>query len=157
MSTLTDFAKFWRLAPSERALFLWAVVWVVVIGMGLRFISFRRIQDMLEPVRGVTWPEPSPLDAGVQAQKIASLVAAAARHGPYRANCLPTSLALRHMLLCRAIKADLRVGVRMTADGKLEAHAWVEHEGQPLIDKPDVHQRFVPFAQPIHPDQSKSI
>lgn len=157
MSTLTNFAKFWRLAPSERALFLVAMVSVAVIGMSLRLVSFRRIQDMLEPARGVTGPEPSTLDAGVQARKIARLVAAASRHGPFRANCLPTSLALRHMLLCRGIKADLRVGVRKTADGKLEAHAWVEHEGQPLIDKPDVHQRFVPFAQPIHPDQSKSI
>ena len=157
MSTLTNFAKFWRLAPSERALFLVAMVWVAVIGMGLRFVSFRRIQDMLEPVGGVAGPEPSTLDAGVQARKIARLVGAASRHAPYRANCLPTSLALRRMLLCRGIKADLRVGVRKTADGKLEAHAWVEHNGQPLIDKPDVHQRFVPFAQPIHPDQSKSI
>lgn len=157
MSTLTNFAKFWRLAPSERALVLWAMAWVAVIGMALRLVSFRRIQHMLEPVRGVTRPDPSPQDAGVQARKIASLVAAASRHGPYRANCLPTSLALRRMLLCRGIKANLRVGVRKIAGGKLEAHAWVEHEGQPLIDKPDVHQRFAPFAQPIHPEQSKSI
>ena len=44
------------------------------------------------------------------------------------------------------------VGVRLT-DGALEGHAWVEHAGVPINDRPDVSTDFAPFAEPISPSQ----
>ena len=156
MSTLTDFAKFWRLAPSERGLFLRAIVLLAMIGIGLRLVSFRRIQGLLGSVNVAAGKTLSPVDAATRACETAWIVAVAARHGPYRANCLPTSLVLRRLLLRQGIQADLRVGVRKADDGRLDAHAWIEHAGQPLIDRSDVHQRFAPFDQPIHPREEAS-
>ena len=156
MSTRTDFAEFWRLAPSERGLFIRAMLLLAVTGLGLRLVSFRQIQGVLGPVNSGVGKALSPVEAAAQAVQTARIVAAAARHGPYRANCLPTSLVLRHLLIRQGIQADLRVGVRRADCGGLDAHAWVEHAGKPLIDRSDVHQRFAPFDQPIHPSEGES-
>lgn len=156
MSTLTNFAQFWRLAPAERGLFIRATLLLAVTGLGLRWVSFRRIQRLLGRVNLELGKAHSPADAATQAHKTARLVDAAARHGPYRANCLPTSLVLRYLLLRQGIQADLRVGMRKTDGGGLDAHAWVEHAGQPLIDRADIHQHFAPFDQPLHPSEGAS-
>ena len=151
MSKLTSLAKFWRLAPSERGLFLRAMLLLAVTGFSLRLVSFRLIQGLLSPVNVAVGKAHSPVKDAAQARQTARIVAAAARHGPYRANCLPTSLVLRYLLLRQGIQADLRVGVRRADCGGLDAHAWVEHADQPLIDRSGIQQRFAPFDQPIRP------
>jgi hypothetical protein len=45
----------------------------------------------------------------------------------------------------------LRIGVRLS-EGKLDAHAWVEHTGIPINDRPDVSTDFAPFAEPVSPN-----
>ena len=153
MSMRTDFAKFSRLTPFERVFFLRAMLLLTVTGIGLRVVSFRRIQDLLGTSKLAPAKAQSPVESAAQARLTARIVAAAARHGPYRVNCLPTSLVLRHLLLRQGIQADLRVGVCKVDGGRLDAHAWVEHMGQPLIDQPDVHQRYAPFHQAIPPSK----
>ena len=153
MSTCTNFVKFWRLAPTERSLFLHAMLLLTVAGVGLRLVSFRRIQGLFGSSTLAAGKALSPVKAAAQSRQTAVIVAAAARYVPYRANCLPTSLVLRYFLLRQGIQADLRVGVRKADGGRLDAHAWVEHMGQPLIDQPDVHQRFAPFHQAIPPSK----
>lgn len=75
----------------------------------------------------------------------ARLVFWAARYGLWRGNCLSQSLTLLRLLRGRAINAQLRIGVRRT-DTEFQAHAWVELNGAPLNDTPNVAQRYVPFA-----------
>jgi len=129
---------------------------LAMTGISLRLVSFRRIQVLLNPVNLAAGKALSSIEAAAKARQTARIVAAAARHGAYRVNCLPTSLVLRYLLLRQGIQADLRVGVRKADDGRLDAHAWVEHAGQPLIDRFDVGQRFSPFDQPIHPSKVAS-
>ena len=156
MCIRTNFAKFWRLTVPERGLFLRAILLLALTGMGLRLFSFRRIQCWLGPVDVVMGKVTPPIMAAAHAQQIARIVAAAARYGPYRANCLPTSMVLRYLLLRQGIQADLRVGVRKSGGERLDAHAWVEHAGQPLIDRADIHQRYAPFDQPLHRSEGAS-
>lgn len=158
MLNKADLRHFWLLSGPERLLFLRAVVLLVLIGGGLRLLGFRRLQAHLSSGSGSgAVPAPSNPDiAAQQAQRTAFLVSAAARHGLYRATCLPTSLALRHLLQRQGLEADLRVGVRKSA-AKLEAHAWVEHQGMPLIDGPDVHEHFAAFEQPLHPGEEVPV
>src|SRR5205807_5278478 len=68
-----------------------------------------------------------------EGRAIARLVDAAARHGPYRATCLPRALVLWWLLRRRGIMSDLRIGVHKEA-GQLTAHAWIELAGAPLND-----------------------
>ena len=55
----------------------------------------------------------------------------AARNHIVPMQCLPRALALRRMLTEWGIAADLRLGVRREGDA-LVAHAWVEHQGEPV-------------------------
>lgn len=151
-----DFARFRRLSGLERLLFLRAVGLLLLIGLGLQLLGFSRVQSVFRQRATVPNGRFGPVEAAQRARQTAHLVSAAARHGIYRANCLPTSLALRRLLQGQGIEANLRVGVRK-AGGKLEAHAWVEHQGQPLIDGPDVHERFAAFSEPVHHGEEAAV
>ena len=62
-------------------------------------------------------------------------VRAASRRIP-AASCLTQSLAL-HCLLTRAgHAAQIHIGVAKDPTSKFHAHAWVEHEGEPLLSDP---------------------
>ena len=127
-----------------------AFVVLPLIGLGLRLLGLRRLQALLShgPLKK-QWDAPEERIFPV-AQRQARLVQLAARHGLYRPTCLPQSLALWWLLRCHGIEANLRIGVKSVACG-LEAHAWVELQGQPLNDGLDVHQHFSPFDQAIAP------
>ena len=56
-------------------------------------------------------------------------VSAAARRVP-GTRCLAWSLALRGLLAQMGVASRLRIGVAAGGDGRLDAHAWVECEGQ---------------------------
>ena len=146
----TNFIKFLRLSSFEQSLFFRATVLLAIVGIGLRSVSFRRIEGLLGSTDVAVGKALSPVDAAKQARSTARIVAFVSRNGPYRANCLSTSLVLRRYLLRQGIPAELRVGVRKGSDGSLDAHAWVEHAGEPLINRADVYQDFAPFDQPIH-------
>ena len=150
MLTLRELSRFGKLTAIERGTLLRALLLLPAIGLGLRLLGFSKVQAMLYTHMAVGNCEPSPNSTLKIALAAASMVSIAARRGLYRANCLPTSLVLAHLLGKQGIAADLRVGVRKVA-GALEAHAWVEHNGQPLNDGIDVHERFPAFSQPIKP------
>jgi hypothetical protein len=90
----------------------------------------------------------SPVDLPA-ARQAARAVARAAAHAPYRGNCLSQSIALMWLLRRRGLAARLRLGARRR-EGALEAHAWVEHGGVVLNDRPDVTRLFAPFG-PVQP------
>jgi hypothetical protein len=134
----------WR----ERRILLLAMLLLPAIALGLRVRGLRGVRAVLAGC--YTFPE---VEVGgecslANARAVARLVAAAARHGPYRAKCLPVSLVLAWLLRRQGIETELRLGVRKTAAG-LEAHAWIELGGIPLIDSPQVHERFVAFEPVI--------
>jgi len=92
---------------------------------------------------------PSQIDRGstppaVPARRAARLVAGALR--PFGANCLGESLTLVVLLQRLAYPASLRIGARRAAAG-LEAHAWVELDGMPLNDRPDIAADYAPFER----------
>ncbi len=72
------------------------------------------------------------------------MVVAAARHGPYRANCLKQALATWWLLLRRGIATDLKIGVNRE-DGDFNAHSWVEYRGTVLMEADDVGDRYSTF------------
>ncbi|TIQ92401.1 MAG: lasso peptide biosynthesis B2 protein [Mesorhizobium sp.] len=81
-----------------------------------------------------------------QAQETARLVSIAAYRGSYSGNCLKRSMTLWFLLRRQGIEGELRIGTRK-ADGKFEAHAWVEYRGKVLNDTVDVGEHFVAFER----------
>jgi hypothetical protein len=114
------------------------------IALGLRALGFNRVCTIL----GTGLPPAVCVLACEDDQRLAAnvarLVGLAARHGLPRSSCLPRSLTLWRLLRSRGIEARLRFGVR-TEDGRLDAHAWVEHGGRPLNDASDVGERYAAF------------
>jgi hypothetical protein len=136
--------RFRRLAPRQRWVLLQALALLPLAALGLRLVGFRRLQEWFarkavsEPgAAGV--PEPASM-----AQATARMVAAAAREGPYRGNCLNQSLVLCWLLRQQGLAGQLRIGVRKELDG-LDAHAWVEYAGAVLNDGGDIASRYAPF------------
>jgi hypothetical protein len=145
-----NWQKFMELSKSEQRLLVMALAVLPLIGLGLRWLGFRRLQALLShgPLKKLQGVSQENRFRVAQAQ--ARLVQIAASHGLYRPTCLPQSLALWWLLRCQGIETDLRVGVNPVAKG-LEAHAWVELQGRPLNDDLEVHLRFSPFSRAITP------
>lgn len=141
-------AKLRRLTGREQRIFFLALVLLPTMALRLRLFGLRRVQTAPARGKSATEVEADMGGASVRAAEVARLVAAAARHGLYRASCLPVSLTLGWLLYRQGIRTDLRLGVRKAA-ARLEAHAWIEHQGIPLIDTPEVHDRFAAFEPVI--------
>ena len=80
-----------------------------------------------------------------EARVAARMVSVAARHGVYRTNCLKQSLVLWWLLGRRGISSEIKIGVNKEGAGPLNAHAWVECGGHPLIGSEYTKQQFSAF------------
>ena len=74
----------------------------------------------------------------------------AANHILGPASCLTRSLLLRWLLRRYGTASDLRIGVCFQ-EGVFAAHAWVEKDGIPVNDSPEVVAHFAAFDQPVAP------
>lgn len=83
-----------------------------------------------------------------EARAAARMIEAASRYGIARGNCLSKSVAVWWLLQRKGINAELRIGVRRADEG-LEAHAWVELDGEILNDTEDVRESFAAFEGPL--------
>lgn len=70
-----------------------------------------------------------------RSQRLAALAAALGRRGRHQTSCLRQALAVEYTLRREGLAAELRLGTRKTSDGHLQAHAWVELQGQALAQQ----------------------
>ncbi|SIT58922.1 conserved hypothetical protein [Mesorhizobium prunaredense] len=167
--------KFLALTAAERRTVLAAMLLLPITAMLLQMFGFRRARNILiwmcdlRSVKGVATPSltlresPPPSNVSVavcdpdrlhggetdfygQAQETARLVSIAAYRGSYSGNCLKRSMTLWFLLRRQGIEGELRIGTRK-AEGKFEAHAWVEYRGKVLNDTVDVGERFAAFER----------
>ena len=142
MLLLRKIRSFRSLPASERRCYLSALLLLPLVDISLRLFSWQRCQHWAErwaerwakrsQAAGRSLPAP---------RRIAWLVERAARHCPWPATCLRRSLLLWAFLLRSGVVSELRLGFR-NPGGKFEAHAWVEWNGVPLNDTPDVRSRY---------------
>lgn len=105
-----------------------ASVLLPLAGLCLHVLGLRRTLRLFASER----KRPSRPPAREAAERLARAVERAGRDfSVYPADCLVRSLVLVRLLRRRGLCADLRLGAR-TLTGVFEAHAWVEHAGQPL-------------------------
>jgi hypothetical protein len=111
--------------------------------LALRFVSFEKLLAGSHPHSGTVVSPGRVLPAARRIQKLAN---AAAHFHLSPATCLRRSLALGWMLNRRGIPAQLSLGVLKGASG-LQAHAWIEIEGQPLGEPEAVTENFQKLSQ----------
>jgi hypothetical protein len=130
-------ADFWAFARA------WAVL--LAADLGLRAFPFLYVDRRLAPrVSSAVLPDEAAVGRLVWA------TAAAARHHLYPMRCLPKALCLRWLLGRHGIVAELRIGVARQG-GELSAHAWVERQGRPVGEAPEVGERFSPLGSAASP------
>jgi len=138
--------KFLELPRVERWLLIQAMAALPLVTLTLRTIGLKRCYRGLErlaPTAG------GGLLTGTRtchrATRTAWLVRVASIYGLVQGNCLAQSLTIWWLLRRQCIPAELRIGVRKR-QGRLEAHAWMEHQSRVLNDDVGIRRRFSPFG-----------
>jgi hypothetical protein len=140
-------ARFLALAGPDRRTLLAAAVLLPLLWIALRVVGVQRLQAWLH--RRVPTGKQTALD---ELKRTGALVNAAAHRVLGADNCLTRSLYLWWLLRRRGVRCELRIGVRL-AESALEAHAWVEHAGVPVNDRPDVGDHFPAFEDAVSPSR----
>lgn len=98
-----------------------------------------RRAPIAEVVAGLRSRSPSAAPPAVnslaEARRLGRAVARLLAHVPGDTRCLVRSLVLTRLLASRGIQAKLVIGARTTPE--FLAHAWVEHDGRPVLDPGD--------------------
>ena len=142
-----NFSIFRSMPAREQKALLAGILFLPFISVGVRLFGLVRVQawlDRSQPASHAPLSQPEATALGVAVNRAASHV-----YGP--ATCLARSLLLRRLLRGFGTESDLRIGVRFE-EGKLAAHAWVELDGVPVNDSPDVAMHFSTFDHPVSPE-----
>jgi hypothetical protein len=130
--------KFFRLPRSERWLLIKAALLLGVIRLGLRWLPFQTLRQLLDLVSKSRAGNQFPSD------RIVWAVIAASRYVLGDKPCLTQALAVQVLIKRRGYPANLRIGVAREDGGELKAHAWVESEDRVVVGGGDV-SRYTPF------------
>ena len=118
-----------------------AMVLLPGVALLLHMVGYRRTKafmDRLVFVRSIRSNEVE-LENG---HVIAKMIAVAAAHGVYHANCLNQSLVVWWMLARRHTHSEIRFGVPKLPQDSFEAHAWVECNGEALGGSLELNQQL---------------
>lgn len=113
-----------------------------MIQIALRLLGFTRTVRFLG-ARSACAPSTASVSVARAAAEAMSLVAGRSVIG---ARCLGRSIGLWFLLRRQGIDAELVLGTELPVGGPLQAHAWVEVDGEPMNDTPDVRERFGSFG-----------
>jgi hypothetical protein len=115
---------------------------LLMVDVALRVLPFHIVQSWLKtPKRTKERPTDN---AETTIRRTSDFVDRAARHHLYPMTCLRRSLVLRWLLSRQGIFAELHFGVRREQD-KLQAHAWLEYQGQPIGEREALTNQYMPL------------
>lgn len=115
----------------------------------LRRVSY---EQLISTIRFSPKERANPDDDLILAQRLQRLISMAARLHGIKITCLGRAFTLHKMLAMRGIESRLCIGVSKTQTD-VQAHAWVEMEGQAIGEPEDITERFK-VLNPV--DQRKS-
>jgi hypothetical protein len=137
------FLKFTRLPGVEQRLLIRAVLLLWTLRIGLRTLPFRTVNAF---VARRSQPRRTPLSP-LPLARLIWILAAAGRLLPGSRTCLVRALAGSILVGGQGYSPNLRLGVARTGDGRLDAHAWLECDGQVLVGGTDL-DRYSAFPSP---------
>lgn len=134
--------KFLTLSAAEKKIFLKAVFGLPIVSLKLRLFGFKNYLSRLQQTP-LAAPH-SETDPSTYPDQASRMVNAAARLVFGREACLERSIMLWSLLRRRGIESELKIGVA-TEDSGMRAHAWVEIDGEPINEKPQLNDKFTSF------------
>ncbi|NEP52073.1 MAG: lasso peptide biosynthesis B2 protein [Moorea sp. SIO3C2] len=135
--------KFLRLTSRERQLVINTFILLGLIRLGLWLLPFQRLRRLIAKIS-----QPSPQSQGVNQTNLSKIVGAvnlSSRYMPGGVKCLARALTTQVLMSRCGYSPQLRIGVAKGEGGKLEAHAWVENQGQVVIGYLRDLSRFTPL------------
>jgi hypothetical protein len=108
--------------------------WVKAMLLGLPFERWRRF--LQRPLRRSAT---APVEC---VNEIVWAVDRVSRRWSTLLTCLPQAIAVHSIMARRHWNSKLEIGVAKDADGRFDAHAWVEHGGQIIIGQVPNMERF---------------
>lgn len=117
------------------------VGWRMALPILKRVLPLPRLVGLVSG--GTSDHAPAPADVG----RIVTLAGRLFRPRlPHADNCLERSLLVFRFLLRAGVEPELVCGVEPNG-GRVAGHAWVQLEGRPVTDPPEVVARFSPFVR----------
>ena len=136
------------LSLEECRLLMFSILLLPIVALSLRMRGYNRTQNSLRRLIPIESDLTEPTEPEIAEARIVSrMVAIAAGHGLYRANCLKQSLVLWWLLSRRGIKSEVVLGAQKDVVDNFNAHAWVECNGINLSDSEEIQQRFAAFQK----------
>lgn len=123
--------RFLRLAPADRTRVAKAALVVEAIRVGLWLLPFRALSRLVAKTihapNGSRGPDQATLDRVVWSVRTTS------QHLPWTITCLTRAMAAQVLLGQLGEPTQLRLGVAKDEQGQLQAHAWLEKDGNIVI------------------------
>jgi len=142
---LLSLLKVLKRSPQDYILLLTTFSLLAAIRLGLFLLPFRILLWLL---RTISRPATHASANGINAvRNIVWAVEVSSRCMPGGAKCLARALTAKVLLNWYGYAPDLKIGVAKNNGGILEAHAWIEHQGQVVIGQLNDLSRFIPLSQ----------
>jgi hypothetical protein len=158
---MNNLHKLLRLTGSDRHLLFRTFVLLYTIRLGLRILPFRTLLHIIGKASSKASSKTSQAGYtssstdGMAASKIALnkialskivwAVEISSHYTPGGAKCLARALTTKVLLSRQGDAPDLRIGVSKGANGNLEAHAWIENQGQVVMGNLHDLARYIPL------------
>ncbi len=131
--------RFCTLSRDDRTLFILTFMLLTFVRLGLLTLALQRLCQLLatlsETARCLALPS-------YTLAQLTWAVNLSTRCIPGGAKCLARSLTLQTLMKLHGYRSELRIGFAIGEKGQLEAHAWIEHQGQVVIGQLDGLSRF---------------
>jgi Transglutaminase-like superfamily len=140
--------KLLRLTGSDRDLLASTFLLLGAMRLGLRILPFQILLRIIHRISHPRYQRFSEGAIGVDKMAISRIVWAvevSTRYMPGGAKCLARALTTKVLLNRQGYTPNLRIGVTKAANGTLEAHAWIEHQGQIVIGNLVDLSRYIPL------------
>jgi Transglutaminase-like superfamily len=135
--------KLLHLHNIERQLLLKTFILLGLIRLGLALLPFQKMLDILANLsRTFSSQQPS---EPLRLEQIVHAVELSSRYLPGEVLCLPRALTMQVLMRHQGYAPQLRIGVAKGAQGDLEAHAWVEHQGNVVMGYVRDLARYTPL------------
>jgi hypothetical protein len=123
-------------------------VWVVLVSFLAKTMPLPRAQSIASVnVQSAAAADPADLTATAArlARTIDSLLGL--DFLVFRRSCWKRAMVLHRFLALHGIESRINFGVQTSADGIVRGHAWLEHQGRPLLED-DAGSYVVTFSLP---------
>jgi hypothetical protein len=122
--------KFLRLNRRDRALLIITFALLALIRLGLLLLPFRVLQKLLAKVK--TYCD-SQGRRSIPLDKIIWAVNMSGHYTPGGAKCLAKALTTEVLMDWQGYTPQLRIGVAKGGEESIQAHAWIEYQGQVVM------------------------